>query len=306
MPDADRPLQGAHILRGIALRCLSVICFAVMSTAMKWASQDGVTAIEMLFFRSVFGLPVVLGWLMLGPGLGVIRTRRPGAHLLRSAIGISGILLAFGALIRLPLADAVTIGFSAPIFATILSALLLRERVGPHRWTAVALGFAGVALVVRPGGEVLDHLGLLMAIGGAVGSAGVTVAIRQLGTTEHPGTIVMGFFLCSTIVSGIGMLFVAQPHDAATWAVLVLAAVSGAAAQLLMTQSLHAAPVSVVTPFDYLQIIWVTVLGWLIWAAVPGLNTVLGAALIIASGLYTVWREHRLHRERIAATPLLE
>ncbi|ATE66575.1 DMT family transporter [Rhizorhabdus dicambivorans] len=306
MPEPATMHRESQISRGILLRCLAVICFSIMSAAMKWASEDGVAEIEMLFFRSTIGLPVVLAWLALGPGIGVVRTQRPRAHLIRSMIGIIAILLNFGALIRLPLADAVTIGFTAPIFATILSVLLLGEKVGVQRWFAVALGFVGVALIVRPGGMMLDHLGLLMAIGGAVGTAGVTVTIRQLGATEHPGAIVLWFFLASSLVSGVGMLFVAQPHSASAWMALIVAGVAGAGAQVAMTSSLHAAPVSVIAPFDYLQIIWATLIGWLVWTALPDANILLGAALIAASGLYTAWREHRLRRERIAATPPLE
>jgi drug/metabolite transporter (DMT)-like permease len=102
------------------------------------------------------------------------------------------------------------------------------------------------------------------------------------------------------------MLFAARPHLPQTWAVLLLAALAGAAAQMLMTHSLQAAPVSVLMPFDYLQIIWATLLGWLLWSSVPGWATFGGGALIVASGLFTAWREHRLRRERIPATPPLE
>jgi len=303
-PRADE--RQNHNLRGIVLRSLAVFCFALMSACMKWASEDGVTAIEMLFYRSVFGLPVVVGWLALGPGIGSIRTRRPGAHLIRSAFGISGILMTFQALILLPLADAATIAFTAPIFATILSALVLSEHVGPHRWWAVIIGFVGIVIVVRPGGEALSHLGLLFAIGGAIGTAAVTVTVRQLGGTESPGTIVFWFFVASGVVSGLSMLFSAQAHTPMTWALLILAGITGAAAQMLMTSSLRAAPVAVIAPFDYTQILWATLLGWEIWATVPTLNTLAGALLISMSGLYTAFREHRLRRDIVAATPPLE
>jgi len=296
----------ARHLRGIILRSLAVLCFAVMIAAMKKASEDGVIALEMVFYRSAFGLPVVMMWLITGPGMDVIRTRRPGAHVFRSAIGISGVLLNFGALIRLPLADAVTIGFSAPIFATIVSALLLNDKVGRHRWTAVLCGFLGVAMIVRPGGQSLDHLGVLMAIGGAIGTAGVTITIRQLGGTEHVGAIVFWFFVCSALVTGAGMLFVGQAHTPQTWMLLVLGGIFGAIAQVLMTMSLQAAPVSVVTPFDYLQIVWASIIGWLIWSVGPGIGTLAGATLIVGSGLYTAWREHRIHRDQLPATPPLE
>ncbi|TZG28742.1 DMT family transporter [Sphingomonas montanisoli] len=299
--------EHSHNLRGIMLRCGAVVCFAIMSAAMKWASADHVSAIEMLFFRSAIGLPVVVAWLLLGPGIGIIRTKRPKAHLIRSMIGMSGILMNFQALIMLPLADVTTIGFSAPIFATILSALVLKEHVGGHRWSAVALGFIGVAIVVRPGGgEVLSHVGIAAALLGAIGTAGVTVTIRQIGSTEEPGTIVFWFFVASAIVSGSMLPFFGSVHSLETYGVLAISGVAGAFAQILMTMSLKAAPVSVVSPFDYGQIIWASLLGWLLWSTAPGTNTLVGAGLIVCAGLYTAWRESRKRRLTIAATPPLE
>ncbi|KRB81376.1 hypothetical protein ASE00_15465 [Sphingomonas sp. Root710] len=298
--------QHHHHLRGIILRSLAVLGFAAMIASLKKASEGGAGVIEMVFYRSLFGMPVVLVWLMIGPGLGMIRTQRPRAHLIRSAIGITGVLLNFGALSRLSLPDAVTIGFSAPIFATILSALLLNDKVGRHRWTAVAIGFLGVAMIVRPGGQPIDHLGVIIAIGGAIGTAGVTVTVRQLGGTEHVGAIVFWFFVCSMTVSGVGMIFLGHTHPPETWLMLILGGMFGAVAQVLMTMSLQAAPVSVVAPFDYAQIVWASILGWLVWSVVPGLNMLAGATLIVGSGLYTAWREHRLNRNLMPATPPIE
>lgn len=285
------------------MRCGAVVCFALMTASLKLASEDGVVAAEMLFYRSVFGMPLVLGWIMLGPGLGALRTKRPLAHLGRSALGITGILLNFQALILLPLADLTTISFTAPIFATLLSLLLLREQVGHHRLLAIVAGFVGVVIVMRPGADsgAISHLGIAFALAGAVGTAGVTITLRQLGATENVAAIVFWFFTASAVVSGIAMIFVAQAHDPFTWAMLVAGGLSGGAAQLLMTASLRAAPVSVVSPFDYLQIIWAIALGWLIWSDAPSLNTALGALLIGGSGLYTAFREHRLRRRELAA-----
>jgi len=163
-----------------------------------------------------------------------------------------------------------------------------------------------VAIVVRPGGEALAHLGITAAIGGAIGTAAVTVTIRQLGNTEHPGAIVFWFFTASAIVSGAGMIFFGHAHTPMTWLLLVSGGIAGAGAQILMTMSLRSAPVSVVAPFDYTQILWATLLGWAIWAVAPTLNTLAGAALISASGLYIAFREHRLRRITVAATPPLE
>jgi len=296
------------IVRGIALRCGSVLGYAAMSAFMKTAATYGdVTAIEMMFYRSVFGLPVVLLWLALGPGIGMIRTRRPLAHLSRSTLGIAGILLNLQALILLPLATATTIGFSAPIFATILSALILSEKIGRHRWAAVVIGFAGIALVMRPGGgAALPAAGVACAIFGALGTASVAITLRRIGGTEHPGGIVFWFFTCSAVVGGIGTFFVGSWHGWPVMALLLGGGVAGAFMQLLVTMSLQVAPVSAIAPFDYTQIIWATLLDWLIWSDAPTLTTIGGASLIVASGIYTGVREHRIRKAEIQATPLLE
>ncbi len=271
---------------------------------MKWASEDGAGVLEMLFFRGLVGAPIVLGWIMLNGGIADIRTRRPRAHLFRAVIGVGSLAMIFQGLILLPIADAVTIGFSAPAFATLLSALLLGEQVGRYRWLAVALGFLGVLIVTRPGGADLPAAGILFALLGAIGNGAVTVTIRQLGTSERPAVIAFWFLVAALAVGAIGMAFVATAHAPLTWALLVFAGVIGAGAQLLLTESLHRAPVSVVVPFDYVHIVWAALLGWLIWATVPGINTVIGAALIIASGLFTAWREHRLRRPGTAPLPV--
>jgi drug/metabolite transporter (DMT)-like permease len=287
-------------LAGILVRCGAVACFALMSAAFKWASEDGAGVIEMLFFRGLIGVPLVLAWLALGEGIGEVRTSRPGAHLFRAVIGVGSLSLIYQALIRLPLADATTIGFSAPAFATIMSVLFLGEKVGPHRWTAVALGFVGVMIVTRPGGEALPPAGIVFALLGAVGNGAATVTIRQMGAHEKPAAIAFSFLVFALLVGGVGMFWVAAPHQPITWALLFVGGV-GTAAQWLVTRSLHLAPVAAVVPFDYVQIVWAALLGWLIWEAVPGVNTLLGALLIAASGLYTAWREHRVHRASMAA-----
>lgn len=308
MASSPSPLPPQHdIVRGIVLRCAMVFCYATMSAFMKAASVDHVGAFEMLFYRSTLGMPVILAWLTFGPGLGVIRTRRPLAHLGRSAIGLFGILTNFKALILLPLATASTIGFSAPIFATILSALILSEKVGPHRWAAVLIGFVGIAVVTQPGGSGgVSHVGIVFALCAALGNAAVNVTIRQLGGTEHPGTIVFWFFFCSMVVALIAMPFVGQWHPWPVMAMLLGGAVAGAVMQVLMTMSLRAAPVSAIAPFDYSQIVWALLFDWLIWSEAPTWSILLGAALIVASGLYTALREHRLRKQAIAVTPPLD
>ncbi|CAN5217428.1 DMT family transporter [soil metagenome] len=313
------PPSGSDVIAsGIALRIASAGCFSVMSALLKVASTDGVVAPEMLFYRAVFGLPVVVIWVMTSQGgLSALRTERPWAHLRRSALGISGILCIFQALTMLPLADATTLGFTAPIFATVMSALILHETVGRHRWIAVLIGFVGVAVVMRPhavsGGaeagvaHTLPLLGIGVGLLGAVLQAAVNVTLRQLKDTEHVAAIVFWFFVASAIVGVLLLPFVGHWHDGATLALLIGGGVAGGLAQLTVTASLKAAPVAVVAPFDYLQIIGAVGFGWWLLSSPPSLNTLVGAALIAASGLYTVWREHRRHKDRMiqpTATPV--
>lgn len=142
-----------RLLFGVALRVGAACTYAVMAALLKRASEDGVGAVEMLFYRSLFGLVVVLGWVVLTGGTRLLATRRPRAHLGRAVLGTVSILLTFQAFILLPLPTVITIGFTAPIFATLVSAALLGERVGRRRWAAVAIGFAGVLAVSRPDGH---------------------------------------------------------------------------------------------------------------------------------------------------------
>ncbi|ARS26060.1 DMT family transporter [Sphingomonas sp. KC8] len=301
-PSTDRPSDSP--MRGILLRIGSVVMFGIMAAAMKLAGEDGTIAIEMVFYRALFGMPIVLAWLAIGPGLASIKPHRPRAHVWRSILGLTGITLNFTALILLPLADATTIGFTAPIFATILSALLLKEHVGRHRWTAVAIGFAGVLIITQPGGSgTLPAFGIMIALLGALGTSSVTITLRQLGSTETVGAIVFWFFVACGIVGGIGTWIWGSAHSLPTFGLIVIGAWAGAAAQLLMTASLRAAPVATVAPFDYLQIVIAIGFGWLLWATMPSPTTLIGGTLIAGSGLYTAYREHRLRRDAAVATP---
>ncbi|GGE80091.1 permease [Sphingomonas prati] len=296
-PAADRPLLG------IALRLGSASCFAIMAVALKLSSERGVTAPEMILYRNGFGLPVLLAWVLLGPGLGALRTRRPLAHLTRSAIGLVSMVLTFEALILLPLAEATTITFAAPVFATILSVFVLSERVGRYRWAAVAMGFTGVLIVMQPGSDRLPLAGVLVAVAAAIGQAGVAITLRQIGKSEGIAAIVFWFTVATTVAGLLALPWFGQRHDATTWALLVAAGMIGICGQLMMTASLQHAPVAVVAPLDYLQILWATLFGWLVFAHAPVATTLLGAALVVAGGLLTAWREHYLRRTVIAARP---
>jgi drug/metabolite transporter (DMT)-like permease len=294
---ADRPLLG------IMLRAGSASCFATMGAVLKLASLHGVNAMEMILYRNGFGLPVLIVWILLGPGIGALRTRRPLAHLTRAGIGLTSMLLLFQALVLLPLAEATTITFAAPVFATILSALILSEPVGRYRWAAVLLGFAGVLVVMRPGSTILPVAGILVATAAALGQASVAITLRQIGKSEGIAAIVFWFTVATTVAGLLALPWSGQRHDAATWTLLVTAGMVGIGGQLMLTASLRHAPVAVVAPLDYLQILWATLFGWLLFAHVPVVTTLIGGAMVIASGLLTAWREQK-QRRALVATPI--
>jgi drug/metabolite transporter (DMT)-like permease len=288
------------VVVGILCRIGSGLSFSTMGALFKLASADGFSAPELVFYRSLFSLPVVLFWVLQRESLAALRPNRPLAHVWRSGLGLLSMGLTFQALILLPLADATAINFTAPIFATILSFLILREDVRVYRWAAVVVGFIGVIVIARPGGSTLPAIGVLIALAAAIGQAGVTTTLRHLQRSESVVAIVFWFAVAGVIVGGLVLPFFAHARPVSAFALVVGGGLAGGIGQLLMTSSLRA-PVSVVSAFDYLQIVAATVYGWLLFSDVPKASTIFGAALIAISGLYTAWREHRRRVGRSAA-----
>jgi len=274
-----------------------MLMISIMFTAVKWLGEHGVHLMEMLFFRQLFALPVAVGALMLGPGLTSLRTKRIGAHAGRTAVGSIGMALNFSSFMLLPLAEATTIGFTVPIFATILAIIFLSERPGFHRWSAIIVGFIGVLVIIGPN----DHstappIGFAIAIAAAIVTSSVSLLLRQLGKTEPTAAIVFYFSALSLPPLAIAMLFFGQAHEPFIWLIIIGMGVAGGIAQLLMTASLKWAPVSLVLPMDYSTLLWSTLFGWILWASWPGSWTWVGAIIIATSSLYIAWREHRHHR----------
>lgn len=295
------PAPPQNILGGVALRLLAMICLTGMFALVKFADAAGVHLIESLFWRQAAILPILLGWAMTHGGLAMFRTRRIAIHGRRAAMGLTGMALNFGGMIYLPMAEATTISLSVPIFAVIFAALFLGEPTGRVRWTAVIAGFIGVLIVLNPtdifsGGLGGHHaLGALIAIGGAVMTALITIQIRDLGRTESAQSIVFWFSLISLGPLGLAMPFVASAHSGQVWLLLAGLGLLGAAAQLSLTGALRLAPVAVVTPMDYSGLLWSIGAGWWLFGTLPADTTWVGAPIIIASGLFIAWREHRLH-----------
>lgn len=279
---------------GIMLRLGAAAVLALMFALVKLTSARGVHIVEAVFYRQAFALPFVLGWAAIGPGLASLGTEKLRTHASRMMLGLVSMTLNFLGMILLPLAEATVIGFAVPLFATLLAALFLGEAIGRYRITAVLVGFVGVLVVMQPDSATLHSTGALIALAGAMLTACTAIVIRRLGATEAATTTVFWFTASSLIPLSLLMLFFARAHDPLTWALLVGIGVTGGIAQLLLTGALRLAPVAVVLPMDYTGLIWASLMGWLLFAALPVPATLIGAPIIIASGLAILWREHRL------------
>lgn len=275
----------------IGYRLISVIAFASMGALIKLTEARGASLIELLFFRQALAIPVVLAAVMAGPGLASLRTTRLPAHVLRTVIGLCSMSCMFVTIMLLPLAEATTLQFTVPIFATILGAVILREPTGIHRWGAVIAGFIGIIIVAQPGSGHIPLAGAVSGLTAALLSSTVSILLRQLGKSELPTTTVFYFSLLSLVPLTPMFAFTAHSHDAVTWLLLVAVGVAGGIGQIAMTNSLKLGPIAVVVPMDYSGLLWATLYGWALFAVLPTPMTWVGAPIIVASGLYIVWRE---------------
>lgn len=286
-PAAALPPLRHDRLTGIAMRLVAITGFSVMAALIKLAFARGASTPEIMFYRAAFGLPPILAWIAWEQRWGAWRTQRPMAHVGRTAIGLVSMALAFSALGLLPLAEASTLSFVAPLFALALSAPFLGERVGARQWIAVAFGFGGVIIVMQPGGD-LPLLGTIVALAAALGVAFVTVTIRSISRTESTQTTVLWFTMIVTILTGMLLPWTGQWHDGGTWTLLAAIGVTGGVGQIGLTASLRFAPIATLAPFDYLQLLLAVLFGWLLFDTHPALTTWIGAGLIIASVLSTL------------------
>jgi len=297
--DTDRPAE-QNVLLGMALRICAGLALAVMFAGVKWAAQHGVGVVESLFYRQLGTTVAALAFVAIGPGLASLRTKRVGGHVVRMGIGLLAMGLNFLAFAMLPMAEATAIGFSVPIFSTLLAAIVLGERTGLWRWGAVLAGFAGIMVIVQPGSGHIALTGGIVAIAAALTTALATIAIRRLGATEAAATTVFWFGASSLVPLSAAMLFAGRAHSTEIFAVLAVMAIAGGAAQLFLTGALRFAPVALVMPMDYLSLIWSSLLGFLIFSQLPSEWTLLGAPLVIGAGLVILWREQRLKRRHQA------
>jgi drug/metabolite transporter (DMT)-like permease len=283
------PARRERIPLGILYMVGATAMFAVSSAVSKWQVATYPVG-EILFIRSAVSLICCALFILPATGLAVFRTSRLPHHALRSASQATSqtfIVIAFS---MMPLAGAIAINFSAPLFATLVSALVLKEAVGLARWTALLVGFCGVVIVTNPGAETFQ-LGALFALANAVLYGSVTAGVRGMTATESTETLMMYQMVLLTVFFALLLPF---GFRVPTWSdgfMLALNGVTNAFGQYWWTRALHLAPASAVTPFYYLSLVWAMVLGFMFWGDIPTLPLLVGSSIVIGSGLFLLWRE---------------
>lgn len=290
IPDQQALRQGRR--RAILLVLGAAGVYSISAAFVK-ALDGAIPLVQVVLCRNLFAIPALLPLLMAEGGVRALRTSRPDLHAVRLVAGLMGMFGAFYGYAHLPLATATALGFTMPLFLTLLSLVLLGERVGPRRGAAVAMGFLGVLVMTRPfGNDHPDLLAMGMVLMGALGWALAMITIRRMGSAgEGNAAIVLWFALGSALVSGLATLpFWVWPSPG-QWVLLVGIGLVSALGQILMTAGYRLGEPSLLAPFEYSAILWTTVMGVLIWAELPGAWAFLGIAVLVGSGLY-IW-----HRE---------
>ena len=289
-----------QIPRGVAYMVASTVLFAGVNAIVKWEVAIYPVG-EVAFYRALFALVAVSVMILPRAGIAVFRTRRYLAHLQRGVSQFGSMTCMFFAFSLMSLGSAVAISFAAPLVTTLLSIVILKERVGIHRWSALIVGFIGVVIVTEPGRGTFQA-GALFALANAVLISSVAVAIRRMSLTESTETLTLYQMIVITICT---LFLLPFGFKSPTWldaGALALAGIGNGVAQYWWTRALSLAPPSAVVPFNYLSLVWASLLGFAIWGDVPTTHLLVGAAVVVGSGLYLLWRETlRRGRTRPAA-----
>ncbi|OXS99643.1 EamA family transporter [Notoacmeibacter marinus] len=266
---------------------------------------------QLVFFRSFFAVPFILGWLVMRGHLrGAWKTDRPFTHLIRGLFGVVAMGCNFYALTLLPLPDATALFYANPLFVTIISALFLGEVVRLFRWGAVIVGLIGVVIISWPqmtlgeglGSEQRD--GVIFMLLGAFFAALAMVTVRQLVKTEGSATIVLWFSMVASFAALATLPFGWRMPTPQEWTLLLASGALGGLGQILLTQSYRYASLATIAPFEYTSMLLAIGVGFVIFGEVPTVYTIVGSAVVIAAGLLIIWREHKLGLERRRAKKL--
>jgi len=299
-----------NVLKGILLKIISALMFAVMQALVR-SLGEAIPVGQVVFFRAAFAIiPVVVIYAWRRELMTAVRTSRPFGHLGRGMISVSGMFFNFAALARLPIVDVTTITFASPLITVALAAIFLKERVRIYRWSAVAVGFAGVIVMLWPHLDLARYtnaatsaatLGAIFALVSAFTNAGSVIQTRRLTDTETTSSIVFYFSLFCTIGGLLTLPFGWIVPSAPQLAALIGLGMIGGLSHILLTESYRHAPASLVAPLDYTALLWAFILGYWFFGELPTATVYIGSAIVAGSGLFVIWRERQLGLERARA-----
>lgn len=289
---SGQPLSG----RGVALMLGSVLSFGLMAITIRMASKQ-LHPFEIAFFRNLFGL-LFTAPLIWSTGLAVLRTNRLRLYLLRCLVGLGAMLTGFWALVHLPLAQAIALSYTTPLFVTILAVLVLHEVVRARRWSAIAMGFIGVLVILRPGVDGLQFAAIVALVSSLL-AASAAVSIKFLSRTEHPDAIVIWMVLIMTPLSLLPAIPVWQWPNAESWFWVILTGGFGTLGHVCLTRAYRISDVSALQSLNFLQLPIVAFLAWLLFDEAVDAWTAVGAGIIFTSTIYIARREAALRRRQV-------
>ncbi len=275
--------------------------FTLNSAMVKTLGTEGLHALQIVFFRGAIGLLVILPFVWQAGGIAALKTRHPWVHAIRTLAGTVAILCGFYAFTRLPLADVTAITFTTPLFAVVLAVLILGEPVRWRRWTATAVGFLGVLIMVRPGGAGFDPAALI-ALGMGFGVAVAVTLVKKFPPAEKQAVMLFYFAVGSTAISALPAAAVWRAPTLSQLVILVTIGVLGLGAQAMLIRAFRVGEASFVAPFDYSKLVIAGLIGFFVFSEVPDAWALIGAGVIVASTLYIARREATVGR-RLVMTP---
>jgi drug/metabolite transporter (DMT)-like permease len=287
-------------VKGALILMLAAGLFSMMTVLIKLTGEH-LHVTQILLVRQAIMTAIVAPAIFKGfPG--VLNTTRPGLQVIRITFAIGAMMMGFTAIIHMPLADATSLGFAKSFFVTIFAVLILSETVGARRWGAVAFGFIGVLIMLRPGTDAFTIYGV-MAVAGAACAGLVMVIIRLLSRTESPTTILSWQAIGVGLVVAIPAIWFWQWPTALEWILLVAMGGISYIAQMANIHAYKWGEASVLASLDYVRLLYATILGYLVFSTVPGIATWIGSAIIVGASIYTIWREAR-NKQALNRSPL--
>lgn len=312
-PRALESPAGPNPMTGILLKVGSVTMFVCMASMIK-AAGEGIPAGQIVFFRSAFAIIPILAYLAMRRQLRTaFATANPLGHLGRGLIGVAAMSAGFYGLTKLPLPEAIALGYALPLLTVVFAALFLGETVRIYRWTAVVIGLTGVLIISWPklslfresGFGSAAALGALAVLASAALGATAQLLVRRLIDSEQTATIVLYFSLSAAVLALFTLPFGWSAIDAERAAFLVAAGVFGGIGQILLTQSYRYADVSTIAPFEYTSILLGLVIGYVFFGDIPTVTMLVGTAIVVGAGIFIIYREHRLGLQRRGARKVM-